>query len=49
MPGAYEQAGVKVEAGYELIERIKTHTTRTARPGAGQSVGFGCLFDISSL
>lgn len=49
MPGAYEQAGVKVEAGYELIERIKSHTTRTARPGAGQIGGFGGLFDLSSL
>ena len=49
MPGAYEQAGVKVEAGYELIERIKSHTARTARPGAGQIGGFGGLFDLSSL
>ena len=49
MPGAYEQAGVKVEAGYELIERIKSHTARTARPGSGQIGGFGGLFDLSSL
>lgn len=49
MPGAYERAGVKVEAGYELIERIKTHSARTSRQGAGQIGGFGGLFDLSSL
>ena len=33
MPKAYENAGVSVEAGYEVVKRIKSHVARTERPG----------------
>jgi phosphoribosylaminoimidazole (AIR) synthetase len=33
MPKAYEEAGVSVEAGYEVVKRIKSHVARTNRPG----------------
>ena len=33
MPEAYEKAGVSVEAGYEVVKRIKSHVARTNRPG----------------
>ncbi|MHB0777914.1 MAG: hypothetical protein ACYCDJ_01025, partial [Gardnerella vaginalis] len=33
MPHAYEEAGVSVEAGYEVVRRIKSHVNRTKRPG----------------
>ena len=49
MPTAYENAGVSVEAGYEVVNRIKAHVARTARPGAGGIGGFGGLFDLASL
>ncbi|OTA27371.1 phosphoribosylformylglycinamidine cyclo-ligase [Alloscardovia macacae] len=49
MPTAYENAGVSVEAGYEVVRRIQQHVARTARPGAGGIGGFGGLFDLSQL
>ena len=49
MPPAYENAGVSVEAGSEVVNRIKAHVARTARPGAGGIGGFGGLFDLSRL
>ena len=49
MPTAYENAGVSVEAGYEVVNRIQRHVARTARKGAGGIGGFGGLFDLSSL
>lgn len=50
MPNAYEQAGVSVEAGYEVVRRIKSHVNRTRRPGVmGGIGGFGGLFDLASL
>ncbi len=49
MPTAYENAGVSVEAGYEVVRRIQQHVARTARPGAGGIGGFGGLFDLSAL
>ncbi|WEV58395.1 phosphoribosylformylglycinamidine cyclo-ligase [Bifidobacterium sp. ESL0728] len=50
MPQAYEQAGVSVEAGYEVVRRIKSHVARTNRPGVvGGIGGFGGLFDLASL
>ena len=30
---AYAQSGVDVEAGYEVVERIKKHVVRTERAG----------------
>ncbi|MCD3376930.1 phosphoribosylformylglycinamidine cyclo-ligase [Streptococcus equi] len=45
---AYAQSGVDVEAGYELVERIKKHAERTKRLGVmGGLGGFGGLFDLS--
>ena len=50
MPKAYEEAGVSVEAGYEVVKRIKSHVARTNRPGVvGGIGGFGGLFDLASL
>ena len=49
MPEAYKEAGVSVEAGYEVVRRIRQHVARTARKGAGGIGGFGGLFDLSSL
>ena len=47
MPKAYEEAGVSVEAGYEVVKRIKSHVARTNRPGVvGGIGGFGGLFDV---
>ncbi|WP_314686354.1 phosphoribosylformylglycinamidine cyclo-ligase [uncultured Bifidobacterium sp.] len=50
MPEAYEKAGVSVEAGYEVVRRIRSHVERTGRPGVmGGIGGFGGLFDLASL
>jgi phosphoribosylformylglycinamidine cyclo-ligase len=43
---AYKEAGVDIEAGAELVERIKPAVKRTMRPGTmGGLGGFGALFD----
>lgn len=39
MPKAYENAGVSVEAGYEVVKRIKSHVARTNRPGVVGGIG----------
>ena len=45
---AYSQSGVDVEAGYEVVERIKKHVARTERAGVmGALGGFGGMFDLS--
>ena len=45
---AYAQSGVDVEAGYEVVERIKKHVARTERAGVmGALGGFGGMFDLS--
>lgn len=50
MPNAYARAGVDVEAGYEVVERIKKHVKRTERLGVmGALGGFGGCFDLSVL
>lgn len=50
MSKAYEKAGVNIEAGYESVERMKSHVARTARKGvAGTFGGFGGMFDLSAL
>jgi phosphoribosylformylglycinamidine cyclo-ligase len=47
---AYEKAGVNIEAGYEAVQRMKSHVERTARKGImGTFGGFGGMFDLSSL
>lgn len=46
----YEKAGVNLEAGYEVVRRIKSHVASTARPGVMGGIGaFGGMFDLSSL
>lgn len=48
MGNAYSRAGVNVEAGYEVVERIKKHVKRTERLGVmGAIGGFGGCFDLS--
>ncbi|EAG9324623.1 phosphoribosylformylglycinamidine cyclo-ligase [Listeria monocytogenes] len=47
---AYSKAGVDVEAGYQVVERIKKHVARTKRLGAMGALGsFGGMFNLSSL
>ena len=46
----YADAGVSIQHGNALVERIKPYVKNTIRPGAMGSVGgFGALFDIASL
>lgn len=50
MANAYSKAGVDVEAGYEVVERIKKHVKRTERMGVmGALGGFGGCFDLSTV
>lgn len=50
MANAYAKAGVDVEAGYEVVERIKKHVKRTERAGVmGALGGFGGCFDLSTV
>ncbi|WP_086312858.1 phosphoribosylformylglycinamidine cyclo-ligase [Enterococcus sp. 7F3_DIV0205] len=50
MGNAYTKAGVDVEAGYEVVERIKKHVKRTERMGVmGTLGGFGGCFDLSTV
>ena len=47
---SYEKAGVNLEAGYEVVSRIKKHVASTRRPGSMGGIGsFGGMFDLSSL
>ena len=44
---SYRDAGVDIDAGNSLIERIKPHAKRTLRPGVmGGLGGFGALFEV---
>lgn len=48
MTNAYARAGVDVEAGYEVVARIRRHVQRTERLGVmGALGGFGGCFDLS--
>ena len=46
----YEKSGVSLEAGYEVVRRIKKHVASTSRPGVMGGIGsFGGMFDLASL
>jgi len=50
MAESYEKAGVNLEAGYEVVRRIKKHVASTARAGMMGNIGaFGGMFDLASL
>jgi phosphoribosylformylglycinamidine cyclo-ligase len=47
---SYKDAGVSIENGNRLIDRLKTATTATHRKGVMTGLGgFGALFDLASL
>lgn len=46
----YQEAGVDVNAGYELVNRIKETVNSTSRPGVLGEIGsFGGMFDLGEL
>jgi phosphoribosylformylglycinamidine cyclo-ligase len=46
----YKAAGVDIDAGEALVDRIKPFARMTARPGADAALGgFGGLFDLKAL
>ena len=50
MAQSYEKAGVNLEAGYEVVSRIKQHVSSTMRPGTMGNIGsFGGMFDLGTL
>ena len=50
MAKSYEKAGVNLEAGYEVVRRIKQHVASTSRVGSMGNIGsFGGMFDLSIL
>lgn len=47
---AYGSSGVDLEAGYEVVRRIKKHVASTNRLGCMGNIGaFGGMFDLSAL
>ncbi|GGA98071.1 phosphoribosylformylglycinamidine cyclo-ligase [Macrococcus hajekii] len=50
MSEAYKSSGVDIHAGYESVERMKKHVSRTMRKEVlGGLGGFGAAFDLSQL
>ena len=50
MAKSYEASGVNLEAGYEVVSRIKKHVASTKRTGCMGGIGaFGGMFDLGSL
>ncbi len=46
---SYSDAGVDIDAGNELVERIKPNLKKTDRPGTVSSIGgFGGMFDLKA-
>ena len=46
---SYSDAGVDIDAGNELVERIKPSLKKTNRPGVLSAIGgFGGLFDLKA-
>lgn len=49
MSKLYAESGVNLEAGYESVERIKKHISRTKNLGMLSNIGsFGACFDLSA-
>ena len=47
--GSYAEAGVDIDAGDALVEKIKPFAKATGRPGAAVALGgFGGLFDLKA-
>lgn len=47
LPLTYRDSGVDIDAGDELVERIKPHVARSMRPGVLAGLGgFGALFEV---
>ena len=45
----YSDAGVDIDAGNLMVEKIKPHVRSTRRPGADTEIGgFGGLFDLKA-
>ena len=50
MANSDEASGVNLEAGYEVVSRIKKHVKSTERAGSMGNIGsFGGMFDLGSL
>ncbi len=50
MAKSYENAGVNLESGYEVVSRIKKHVASTERLGSMGGIGsFGGMFDLAKL
>lgn len=50
MAKSYEASGVNLEAGYEVVSRIKKHVASTNIAGCMGNIGaFGGMFDLGSL
>ena len=48
-PVTYAEAGVDIDRGSRLVERIRPHVARTRRAGADAALGgFGGLFDLAA-
>ena len=46
----YEKSGVSLEAGYDVVKRIKKHVSSTNRLGSVGNIGsFGGMFDLTKL
>ena len=50
MAKSYEEAGVNLEAGYEVVRRINSHVASTKRRGSMGNIGaFGGMFNLAEL
>ncbi|WP_026908092.1 phosphoribosylformylglycinamidine cyclo-ligase [Paucisalibacillus globulus] len=50
MTNVYKAAGVNVEAGYEAVERMKKHISKTTRPEVLGEIGaFAGLFELTAF